>query len=142
MNNIFCPNCGKENNSESNFCFNCGTSLKNNQIEEKNKADEKTGNILGIISLVLYFSGAGITTAFASIFQNDLSDITSSLGGIAPLAGIVTMIVGRVKYPKNRLLKIAMWIIIGFTIASIILVILFMLWCYITCSNMDTSGCY
>lgn len=160
MNNIKCPSCGAENNSQSNFCIQCGTKLvqDNNVVSEQkvenskqninvvvnNQAvdnDEKEAKRLGIISLVLYFAGQLISVLLGSLLSGYLGESVMGLGGFCPLAGIVVMIVGRVKYPKNRFLKVVMWIIIASMIISIIFMILFVLWCYITCSNYDTSGC-
>ena len=156
MNNIKCPNCGVENNSESNFCIQCGSKLvqDNSEVSEQKKEnnelvvnnqvvdkDEKEAKKLGIISLVLFFAGQIICSLLGALLSGYLGEAVMALGGFCPLAGIVTMIVGRVKYPNNKLLKIVMWIIITSIIISILLCILFVIWCYITCANYDYSGC-
>jgi hypothetical protein len=65
-----------------------------------------------------------------------------SLMGLAYLSSWIFMIVGRVKYPNNKLCKITMWIFIIFTILEVIGFILLMVFCYITCNNIDWAGCY
>ena len=160
MNKKKCVNCGAENNAQSNFCIQCGTKLvqDNNVVSEQkvennvqninvvvnNQAvdnDEKEAKRLGIISLVLFFAGQFIFGTLGSLLSGYLGESVMALGGVCPLSGIVVMIVGRVKYPKNRFLKIVMWIIIGSIIILIIFWILFIIWCYVTCSSYDFSGC-
>ena len=91
--------------------------------------------------MVLYFAGSAVVTLISYFFPGDSRDAFMSLSGFCPLAGIVLMIIGRVKYPTNKFLKVVMWIIIGSIILGLFLFILFVIWCYITCSTMDTSGC-
>ncbi len=144
---IICPGCGYKLNESNKFCPNCGTSLKETtQKEENQKAEEteqekKAAMKLGIIALALFFGGSALSPLLDYILPGDDRTIISAITSILPLAGIVVMIVGRVNYSKNTFLKVVMWIMIGMIISSIILFILFFLWCYITCSTMDTSGC-
>ena len=141
-NELVCPNCNNKIEANNNFCLNCGHKLKeitNNQVVV-NESDSE-GNKLGIISLCLYFFGPFILGVISYFFPRDFSQYISSLGGLSSLAAIVIMIVGRVKYPTNKLLKIIMWIYIGLIAASIVLFIAIFLFCFITCSTMDTSGC-
>ena len=160
-NNKICPKCGT-NNINSHFCVKCGQDLtfqtneviSNNNIQNNINNNIKTnitdnqptnnnseGNILGIISLVLYFAGTTIFTYISKILPNSIGNTFSFLTGLCPLAGIVTMIIGRIKYPNNKFLKVVMIIIIGSIIFCVIAFILFVIWCYVTCSTMDTSGC-
>lgn len=140
-NNKICPNCKTSNTNDSNFCSNCGNILdqKDTNID---KVEDNNGTKLGIIALVLYFGASMISYAIAFILPSDYEAPFSALFGLCPLAGIVVMIVGRVKYPTNTLLKTAMWLIIVFTIMGIIYFVLIMIMCYVACSNFDTRGCY
>lgn len=55
---MYCSNCGKENNSESNFCTYCGNSMKvqiKDNMKEKGNGNKETSLILGIICLVSSF---------------------------------------------------------------------------------------
>lgn len=158
-NNKICPNCGTNNKSDSNFCGNCGKQLiqnnvvvngqdniqhnKNNDYMVNNQTNyikDSEANKLGIISLVLYFAGS-LISSISYLLPSAVSDSFSALAGLCPLSGIVIMIIGRIKYPTNKLLKIVMWIIIGSIIFGLIAFIVFVIWCYVTCSNTDTSGC-
>ena len=146
--NKICPNCGTNNNSISNFCTNCGEYLVGNSTNTNNQNSmqmnmnnkETEGNKFGTISLILYFSGPFITL-LTSILPHNLANFISSLSGLLPLSGIIVMIMGRVKFPTNKFLKVVMWIIIGTIILGVIAMLLFMIWCYATCTGMDTSGC-
>lgn len=156
-NSKICQKCGTINNLEAKFCQNCGTEIiqnntvntiqnsvfqnENNNIKIDNqiKNNDHEGNKLGIISLVLYFAATIVTTVITSLLPENIGESFSALCGLCPLAGIVIMIVGRVKYPDNKLLKVVMWVIIGSIIISIILFIIFCVWCYVTCTTMKCS---
>ncbi|MBR2710967.1 MAG: zinc ribbon domain-containing protein [Bacilli bacterium] len=113
-----------------------------NSYKFNNQADNNSNaTLIGTLSLVLYFAGSAVVTLISYFFPGDSRDAFMSLSGFCPLAGIVLMIIGRVKYPTNKFLKVVMWIIIGSIILGLFLFILFVIWCYITCSTMDTSGC-
>lgn len=138
-NNMICSNCGASNYSDSVFCSNCGKQLVNNSVQSNNNVNNQTnsinsseGNILGILSLALFFMGSSLSVFFTERFSK-----LSSITGIFPMVGIVIMIYGRIKYPSNRLLKIAMWIIIICIALYLLLIILLFIWCYITCGNGD-----
>lgn len=138
-----CPNCGIVNTIDSQFCSNCGVQLTQNNVVVNNQKNNDTseGNKLGLLSLILYFLGTSIVSVIAYALPTAFRNYLSTLSGLFPLAGIVIMIVGRVKYPNNKLLKAAMWAIIGSIIFSLIAFIVFFIWCYVTCTTMDTSGC-
>lgn len=78
--------------------------------------------ILNVLSVVFYAIG-----------QSDVSSIiislVSGLASILNLAGLVTMIVTRVKYPENILGKVAMWTYIALVIVEVIFFILFAIAC-------------
>ena len=131
--NKFCTQCGAMNRSNSQFCTNCGCRFvqNNNNIQEKNNESDATK--LGIISLILYFGAPAIITTLLGMFSLGAAAKLSVLYGLCPLAGIIVMIIGRVKYPKNKFLKIVMWVIIGPIILGLILFVLLMLWCEANC---------
>lgn len=141
-------NSDNENNivNESNTINKTNTINESNHVNEnktivENYEDKKVGDRLGIISLLLYFASGIVELLSFGIFPNEFGMFLSSIVGMCPLAGIVVMIVGRVKYPKNKLLKITMWVIIGTLIASVVLLIIFLAFCFITCKSIGTEGC-
>lgn len=145
-NNNYCTKCGTKIEEGSMYCFNCGSSLKENTqqntIQDNNQIpnNDKEGNKLGLISLVLYFAGSGILSVLVSMFPQETRNYFSSLIGLCPLASIVVMIIGRIKYPNNKLLKIAMWTIIICTLIGIIAFIVIMVLIYLACSSMLPEG--
>lgn len=143
--NKICPSCGVSISGDSVFCSNCGAKIEQNSIEVSNKqpvkSEDSNATLFGIISLVLYFAGSTIMYIITCFLPDALKVVVSSLAGLCPISGIIVMIVGRVKYPTNKFLKVVMWVIIGSIILGIVAVIIFMVWCYVTCANMDTSGC-
>ena len=145
-NNNYCTKCGTKIEEGSMYCFNCGSPLKENtqqntpQDNNQIPNNDKEGNKLGLISLVLYFAGSGILSVLVSMFPQETRNYFSSLIGLCPLASIVVMIVGRIKYPNNKLLKIAMWTIIICTLLGIIAFIVIMVLIYLACSSMLPEG--
>jgi hypothetical protein len=148
-----CPNCKNELDENNRFCTNCGTPLSDNtttiSLKEESSKDPSNGNVLGIIALILHFGSPVLTKLFDPLIK--ILDYTNSekvmitvgsLMGLAYLSSWIFMIVGRVKYPNNKLCKITMWIFIIFTILEVIGFILLMVFCYITCNNIDWAGCY
>ena len=159
-NSKICPNCGANNQSDSNFCEICGKQLIQNNIvvnvkdntqhnitnnhmvnNQNNYSNDADGNKLGIISLLLYYGGSLLYLVFSLFLPRSVLDIVSVFCGTCPIFGIITMIIGRVKYPTNNFLKIVMWIIIGTIVLSLISFIVFAVMCYITCSSIGTGGC-
>ena len=147
MENKFCSNCGKSIESGTKFCASCGTKVgevKEVKTEVVNTPNRNDGNIFSILGLAFFFGGAVliyIILAFMPELYENIAEILSCLAALFPLAGIILMIIGRVKYPKNVFLHITMWVIIG-TIASVIVgIALLYITCYITCFSQDWSGC-
>lgn len=160
MNNKICPNCGNQNNN-LNFCTNCGCKLGDVIVEqdvlekqaaiqqpvtpvadpEQDKKDLEIGNKLAIISLVLAYGAGMLELIVALIVPKEVSGLFTSLLSLCPLAGLVTMVVGRVKYPKNTFLKVVMWIfiinIILAIIAGIVITIIFIVACASCANNLN-----
>ena len=114
-NNKYCRKCGTKIEEESIYCYNCGSlltqntqqnTIKNNSMNVKvqNQDNDKEGDILGVISLILYFAGSGLISALIYFLPPNTRNYLSALGGLSPLASIVVMIVGRIKYPNNKLI--------------------------------------
>ena len=156
---MYCINCGKEIDEKGNFCINCGTKVVKTDDQQKNVTiinnyqttkpveapeDKKKADTLCVISLVLMYAVPTVLTSFASAISSTskpLYSIFSGLSSMSCLAGIVLMIVARVKYPHNVFAKVLMWIYIIFLGFGIIAVIVFTIACAIACHDVDTSGC-
>jgi len=148
MNNEICPKCETKIEEGSIYCYNCGTKLIENNIQNstisinnnQNINNEKEGDILGIISILLYFAGSTILSFIISILPESTHNYLSGLVGLCPLASIVVMIVGRIKYPKNKLLKIAMWTILISILLGIIILIVMIVLLFLACSSVAPKG--
>lgn len=143
-----CEKCGSDNNYENKYCNNCGNELSVNNLLENNtsfenektnvEVNDKIGEKLGVISLLLYFAGPMILSFFNYALSNQyFSYIISSFAGLCPLSGIIIMIIGRIKYPNNKLLKIVMWIIIVSIIFSIISALIILISCINVMQNCN-----
>jgi len=111
-----------------------------NSDKFNNQADNNSNaTLIGALSLIIYFVGSAVVTLLSYFLPGDSGNAFMSLSGFCPLAGIVLMIIGRVKYPTNKFLKVVMWIIIVSIILGLVAFILFVIWCYITCPTIDTS---
>ena len=150
-NKIICSSCGTLNEENARICSKCGAFLVPKEVEtninnEDNSVisnqqtitnnvnntinnDNSDGNKLGIISLILYFVGPTIIELISTLLPESVAAYVSILAGLCIPAAVVTMIIGRISYPKNNLLKIVMWIIIAMTICAIILSIIFIVAC-------------
>lgn len=152
---MYCTSCGSKINEEDSFCTNCGAKKQNVETsnnetpKEENKVvpkqevveeDEKNANLLCILSLIFKYGGSVISGILSVIFA-PLGELFSGLAPLTWLTGIVLMIVARIKYPSNKFAKVLMWIYIIETILSIVLFIILIAACIMTCNSMDTSGC-
>lgn len=100
--------------------------------------DEHEANMLAGVSLACIIGSRimiiistivnGLITSEESIITV-LLNLFSGLTGIISLVGLVTMIITRVKYPKNKLGKAAMWTYIVITILELLAVIIFTVAC-------------
>ena len=147
---MYCTSCGSKINEEDSFCTNCGakkqdveTPKEENKVVPKQEVveeDEKNANLLCILSLVFKYAGPVISGVLSVLFA-PLGEVFSGLAPLSGLTGIVLMIVARIKYPSNKFAKVLMWIYIIETILSIVLFIILIAACIMTCNSMDTSGC-
>ena len=146
---MFCSNCGTKLSENENFCTNCGKQMKvvetPQQVQvkkdiEETPEDKKNAHLLCIISLILTFA-SDIIAGIVSVIFPPLGSLLVEVAPLCNLAGLVLMIVARVKYPKNKFAKILMWIYIILFLLGILAVVLLFVACMYTCSTMDTSGC-
>lgn len=105
--------------------------------------EKKNGDRLALTSLGLLVAPLGISMLLALYFNMtssgdiDASTLTNSpiatflegLMSMCRLGSLVTMIITRVKYPKNKLGKIMMWVYIVLGILLVIAIILLIIAC-------------
>ncbi len=100
--------------------------------------DNKTGNIYAVISLVLVLAFPA-SVVFTEVLGEYLPDVIRNLfysvNLLVPLTGVVLMIIGRVKFPKNVFLKVLMWVYISFAIIMVIVTVVVMIACAVLCSS-------
>lgn len=147
---MYCRNCGTKIEDNESFCTNCGTPKTdiNNEVptkvevknDEMSPEDTKNANLLCILSLVLTFGSDAILGIIMVIFP-PIGTILSSISPLCNLAGLVLMIVARVKYPKSKFAKVLMWVYIILFILGILAIVLIIAACMYACGTMDTSGC-
>ena len=151
----YCGECGSKLKKGNKHCTQCGAPMveekvkKPAPVEIKNNVEtpeEKIqGNKYAYISLGLTFGVPFIVGAILYMYEsytyvssiNVLFNSVAMLSEMSPLAGLVVLIIGRSKYPKNLLLKIIMWIylvLIFLIIAVFVLVIA-------SCFAAASSGC-
>ena len=126
----YCEKCGAKLESGAIFCVSCGNKIVSTPVKSVNNQDDQNANKLGIISLILHFGAVPIIGFLSNFYILESSDLQEFIMGIGILAcyiaSYVLMIVGRVKYPKNLLCKVVMWIYIGMialTIVGILLIV-------------------
>lgn len=100
--------------------------------------DEHEANMLAGVSLACIIGSRImiiVSTIVNGLIASEESIITvllnmfSGLTGIISLVGLVTMIITRVKYPKNKLGKAAMWTYIVISVLELLAVIVFTVAC-------------
>ena len=107
---------------------------------EQRDLEKLTITALSLISLGLFFGPSALSILSAGISASTsagsrITAISSALSGVCTLAAIVLMIVARVKYPKNKLAKVVMWIYIALFAIGIIGSVLLILACAYACRN-------
>ena len=151
MDKKYCSECGKENKLEAAFCESCGTAFKeisenSNNISNENLNGTSTNhednvtvikkcNEIGTLSLIFYFGGPLILVSGSFARNEILSRIFSVFGLLVCLGGIVLMIYGRIKYPKNKFIRDVMLIIIVLTILNIIYFVIVSIMLYSICKT-------
>lgn len=128
----FCSNCGSALVDGSNYCLNCGSSTT--PAEVKVQADSsKNGDL--IIILYAIFKVLSIIFIAISLFSFSLLDfkftnnIAIIVASFFAIASFITIIVGFIKYSKNRAIKIIFWIEITIKILITVICIISILAC-------------
>ena len=143
-----CEKCGNDINPNEKFCTNCGNPVP---VVEQPTPEVVTSPvpvdtnyitaILTAVLAILYF-GSSLIAGIINFVIGDsgLSNAITSLAALGPLAGIILMIVTRVKYPDNKFAKVLMWIYIIQIILAIIGFILLVAFCYVMCGSCEELG--
>ncbi len=95
------------------------------------KETNKKANILSLISIFLLYLNIGVALVFEYL-KIEMNDLIENVTGIFPLIGLIMMVYVRVKYPKNVLGKVSMWLYIATFVISIILLVVAIVTCGIT----------
>lgn len=151
-----CGKCGTLN-SEGNFCCECGEPKPATpavpvvpapkEAPKESEEDKKNANLLCIFSLLCMFAApgiAGIVMKVAEvIFYGGLEGIVTTIcgtfAGFGWIAGIVLMIMVRVKYKDNTFGKVLMWLYIALAIIAVIIGMI-VLFTVIACLNECNRG--
>lgn len=152
----YCEKCGNKIEEGADFCTSCGNSLKpvqQNNIQ-KNKQplspeDNKKANMLCGLSLLLSYGIPGLGAFLSYLASSNstiiqyLGNLISSVVGLSSIAGIVIMIIVRIKYPQNTFGKVLMWVYIVEYILLIILGIVIVIACSAAISDFNNffSSC-
>ena len=108
--------------------------------DDENPACKRLCNIsLGLLIAGLLSSGSNI---FMNLWGN-AAYIIESIGGFLFHAGLVVMIIARVKYPKSTYAKTLMWVYIALYIITVVLIIIAIvacIWIFESCMG-DLSAC-
>ena len=142
---MYCKNCGNKVEETEIYCYHCGTKQKEDPIlnqqviyvqsvNVESPEDKKSADMLCIISLILFFGVPLISTAVTSVTKIS-NNVISIIAPFCELAGIVLMIVARVKYPYNKFAKILMWIYIVLIGLGIIGFIVMVFACSLACGG-------
>lgn len=124
------PNMGYQYQQQPNMIY--------QQPMKTEYVDEHEANMLAGVSLACIVGSRImiiISTIVNGLIASEESIITvllnmfSGLTGVISLIGLVTMIITRVKYPKNKLGKAAMWTYIIITVLELLAVIVFTVAC-------------
>ena len=135
---MICPNCGKQFPEGSEFSSSCGTRQegmrqipadKSAYLDPEAERRRETSRKLCIWSLIV---GFGMTAALYGTDQlvmrlfhvKDLHFWINEVLFLFPVAGLVLMIIGRVKDPQSRFAKIVMWQYIAAAIVGAMLLML------------------
>ena len=124
------PNMGYQYQQQPNMIY--------QQPMKTEYVDEHEANMLAGVSLACII-GSRIMLIISTIVNGLIAseesiiavllNLFSGLTGIISLVGLVTMIITRVKYPKNKLGKAAMWTYIVISVLELLAVIVFTVAC-------------
>ena len=151
---VYCSNCGgyldsnmnMNNNMNMNMNNNMNMNMNNNMNNSMNSnmnnsidIDKQKANNMATISALLFYLGAEVVGIISKIIPV-IGDLIYDMRGLCSIAGIVIMIIGRVKYPDNKSLKVVMWAIIVTIAVIIIFVVLYIV--SVTSIIRDVSNNY
>ncbi len=140
----FCPECGTENTTSPNIVpisegtnnttnsnvvtisDNFQSTQQNTNNNEMSDKDKNNADLLCFLSLICTFGGGIITALIPPL---------AAVSGLIPLAGLVLMIVARVKYPQSKFAKVLMWLYIVLYILAIVGVFIFVVLLYLACRS-------
>jgi len=123
-----CPKCGIEIRSKENFCENCGANLTSMNIVIENKNTNKKGNLLWIASILCYVLSKIILLLYVFVLvdntNENLGDVLLSFSLILNIIGFISIITGKIKYPKNKIIDIFFWIYTSIYICYLVIILM------------------
>ena len=134
MNNKFCPNCGVENKNDKSVCEKCGMNLKKKTTEVSNnipKKSTKETKAIAFASFFLYFGGGFVLPYFFQSIKG--TNLYNYLFPLMVMTGIILIIYGRIRYPKDKDIKFVFLFVIISTIAVILYFIIMSILLYAMC---------
>ena len=156
-----CAKCGALN-GDGNFCFQCGEpkpaapavpavpapQAQPQAASKETDEDKQKANLLCIFSILCMFAApgiAGIMTKISEVvfyggaIEGIVNTILATFACFGWIAGIVLMIIVRVKYSDNTFGKVLMWVYIALAIIGVI-VGMIVLFTVIACMHECSRG--
>ena len=151
---VYCSNCGGYLDSNMNMNSNMNNNMNNNMNSNMNMnnsmnsnmnnsidIDKQKANNMATISALLFYLGAEVVGIISKIIPV-IGDLIYDMRGLCSIAGIVIMIIGRVKYPDNKSLKVVMWAIIVTIAVFIIFVVIYIVGSISIIRDINNSNNY
>ena len=141
---VYCSNCGGYLDSNMNMNSNMNNNMNMNNMNNMNNSidiDKQKANNMATISALLFYLGAEVVGIISKIIPV-IGDLIYDMRGLCSIAGIVIMIIGRVKYPDNKSLKVVMWAIIVTIAVFIIFVVLYIVGSISIIRDINNSNNY
>ena len=123
-----CLKCGIDIDENWKCCPNCGTSINNSLIKEEKYIPSKQEKIIICITVVC----ATLSFILLMLENDKLNNIIINIEHIFELTFLITIVYGKIKYPKNDTIKIIFWIALALILLYIFMLVVIMIACNIS----------